>query len=166
MLVAYAPELLTVGGHVARVLSTVPAHVSVLLMIERVLATVGDTRTTQGILAAFTLPDHASQPVAVGDGLRLVLDRLRDPGNVGTLLRSAAAAGADMVLLSPGCADPYSPKVVRASAGAVFTVPFKVFSWMDLTRMLSLTVRVYATCAEAEVPYYEADLTNPCAILI
>ncbi len=71
-----------------------------------------------------------------------------------------------MVLLSPGCADPFSPKVVRASAGAVFTVPFKVFPWADLTQILSLTDRVYATCAEAEVPYYEADLANPCAILI
>lgn len=166
VLVAYVPELLTVGGHVARVLDALPAQVFALPVSERVLASVGDTRTTQGLLAGFNVPDHRSQPVAAAPGLSLVLDRVRDPGNVGTLLRSAAAAGAGMVLLSPECADPFSPKVVRASAGAIFSVPFRVLTWEYLMQILSLEYRVYATHAEADVPYYEADLTEPCAILI
>lgn len=163
---AYAPELLTQGDHAARVLQALPEHVSAVPVSERVLASVGDTRTTQGILSTFPLLQQAPDQIVTASGLSLVLDRVRDPGNVGTLLRSAAAAGADVVLLSPECADPFSPKVVRASAGAIFMVPFAVLSWEDFARRLAGLPCVYATQAGADTPYYEADLARPCAILI
>ncbi len=165
-LTAYAPELLTQRDHAARVLQALPADVSAVPVSERVLASVGDTRTTQGILAAFPLIQQAPDQMMMASGLSLVLDRVRDPGNVGTLLRSAAAAGADVVLLSPECADPFSPKVVRASVGAIFMVPLMVLSWEDFARRLAGLPCVYATQAEADTPYYEADLARPCAILI
>lgn len=62
----------------------------------------------------------------------VVLDRIRDPGNLGTILRSAEAAGTDVVVLTPGSVDPYSPKVVRASAGALFHVPVVEAAFADL----------------------------------
>ena len=66
-------------------------------------------------MRSHVLPDHAS--------FVLVADQLADPGNAGTIIRSAEAAGADAVVLTPGSVDPYNPKVVRASAGSLFRVP-------------------------------------------
>ncbi len=89
-------------------------------LAPNVLERVASTESPQPILAvvamrANSLPDHAS--------FVLVADRLADPGNAGTIIRSAEAAGADAVVLTPGSVDPYNPKVVRASAGSLFRIP-------------------------------------------
>ncbi len=67
--------------------------------------------------------DRALRPTDRSHGLVVVADRLGDPGNLGTILRSSEAAGVDAVALTPGSVDPFNPKVVRASAGAIFHVP-------------------------------------------
>lgn len=98
-----------------------PENVKKYLLPEHVMAAVCDTRTPQGIAAVMR-----QQPVPV-TGRRLVaLDGVQDPGNVGTIIRTADAAGLDGVLLSPDCADPYSPKVLRATMGSVFHIPVAV----------------------------------------
>jgi TrmH family RNA methyltransferase len=79
-------------------------------------------QTPQGILAVFPFPNLAPDPNDPAP-LALVLDRLRDPGNLGTLLRSAAGAGVNAVYLSPETVDPWNPKVVRAGMGAHFRIP-------------------------------------------
>jgi RNA methyltransferase, TrmH family len=89
-------------------------------LAPNVLERVASTETPQPIVAvvamrAATLPVDAS--------FVLVADRLADPGNAGTIIRSAEAAGADAVVLTPGSVDPYNPKVVRASAGSLFRIP-------------------------------------------
>ena len=85
-----------------------------------VMDTLTDTVRAQGIVLLARRPQAAepSRP-----GLVLGLDRIQDPGNLGTLLRTAEAAGADAVALLPGCADVFSPKVLRASMGAAFRLP-------------------------------------------
>jgi TrmH family RNA methyltransferase len=87
----------------------------------------------------------------------LGLWRLGDPGNVGTLVRTADAFGAG-VALSHGCADPFGPKALRASAGAIFRVPLG--SWA------ALPVRQVALVAHGEEPLLDADLTPPVAFLL
>ena len=85
------------------------------------MAAVCDTKTPQGAAAVVRMRE---QPLT---GRRLaVLDGVQDPGNVGTILRTADAAGLDGALLSADCADPYSPKVLRATMGSVFHLPFRV----------------------------------------
>lgn len=84
--------------------------------IERVSETVN----AQGVVAAFRIPATGVDVTRVARPL--VLDNLRDPGNVGLLLRHAAAFGCDAVILTKGCVDPWNPKVVRASMGGAFTV--------------------------------------------
>lgn len=99
----------------------VPEGVPVCLVPEHVMAAVCDTRTPQGAAAVVRMRD---EPVT---GRRLVvLDGVQDPGNVGTILRTADAAGLDGALLSADCADPWSPKVLRATMGSVFHLPFRV----------------------------------------
>lgn len=89
---------------------------------EPVLATMADTVTPQGVVAVAEMRPASVFDVAAGD-LVLVLASVRDPGNAGTLVRSAEAAGAAGVVFSQGCVDPYGPKTVRAAAGALFRVP-------------------------------------------
>lgn len=82
------------------------------------------TRQGQGVIALFSRPATRLQDLKLRhEGMIVVLDAVQDPGNVGTIIRLAAAFDADAVLLTDGCADPYGPKAIRASAGAVLTVP-------------------------------------------
>ncbi len=88
---------------------------------ERVLEQLAPTRHSQGVLAVASEPEPP--PWSGREGCAVFLDRIQDPGNVGAIIRAAAGLGAEAVLLSPGCADPYSPLAVRGSAAAVFRVP-------------------------------------------
>ncbi len=87
-----------------------------------------DTVTSQGLLAAFALPDsdwlRRARPHQRAEGAILICDNVRDPGNLGTLLRSAVAFGCAAAVLTKGCADPFSPKVVRSAMGANFALQF------------------------------------------
>jgi TrmH family RNA methyltransferase len=97
----------------------------------------------------------------------LVLDAVQDPGNVGTLLRSAEAAGVGQVLCGPGTGDVYSPKVVRAAMGAHFTLALQAdVSWDALAEMLRATPHIYAAVGAATTPYYAADWRGPAALII
>ncbi len=89
-----------------------------------VLERVASTETPQNPVAIVRMRSVGPVGALLAEAsFAVVLDRISDPGNLGTVLRSAEAAGADLVVLTPGSVDPYSPKVVRASAGAVFHVP-------------------------------------------
>jgi TrmH family RNA methyltransferase len=96
---------------------------------HEILEYLGEAQTSPGVLALAQLPAQwkaRASPIETptfGDGLTLVLDGIGDPGNVGTLLRSADAAGASSALLMPDSADPFGSKAVRASAGSVFHLP-------------------------------------------
>ncbi|HKJ93446.1 MAG TPA: RNA methyltransferase [Longimicrobiales bacterium] len=87
------------------------------------LADLADTETPQGVLVAAPIPQVDLEGMHAERGVVLVLDGVQDPGNVGTLLRTAAAFGVALVAALPGTADPWNPKVVRAAAGACFHVP-------------------------------------------
>ena len=103
------PELLTLPGE----------H---YLVEDHVADKLADVGTHQGVFGVFRTPVHTLDEVRTG-GRYLALERVQDPGNVGTLLRSAAAFGFDAVLLSDGCASPFAPKTLRASMGAAVRVP-------------------------------------------
>jgi TrmH family RNA methyltransferase len=87
------------------------------------IKSLGDVETPQGVLALVDRPRFADDWLTGKNAFILILDRLQDPGNVGALFRTAEAAGVSGVLLTRGCADPFSPKALRASAGSAFRVP-------------------------------------------
>jgi TrmH family RNA methyltransferase len=116
----------------------VPDHVRVVRVPEEVMASVSPMETPQGALFLCRLPEK--RPFVAEPGM-LLLDGIQDPGNLGTILRTADALDIKVVLME-GCADPYSHKVVRASMGAVFRTPVLQADWE--------TVR-YA-CAEKGIP--------------
>ena len=86
-----------------------------------VLTAIAPTKTPQGVLAVVEEPRSGTW--SAGDGVGLYLEGVQDPGNLGAIVRSAAALGAASVLLSPGCADPFGPAAVRGSAGTIFRLP-------------------------------------------
>ncbi len=99
----------------------IPARMVVYTMPAHVLAAVCDTKTPQGVAAIVRMADS---PLA---GSRIVaLDGVQDPGNVGTIIRTADAAGFDGILLSAQCADVFSPKVLRATMGSIFRMGIRV----------------------------------------
>lgn len=103
------------------------AGIPVTYVSDRVLAAMADARTPQGVLAVVRTTSADLAAVLARDGDLLVLDGVQDPGNVGTLVRTAEAAGLAGVMLTAGCADPTGPKCVRAAAGSLFRLPYVIW---------------------------------------
>lgn len=118
-------DLHTVVSTEGMELPDLPDGVRRVTVPPEVMEAVSPARTPQGVLCVCGLPD-ASLPDRLPGGRYVVLDGVQDPGNVGTILRTADAFGADGMLLVGNCADPFGPKTVRASMGAMFRCP--VFS--------------------------------------
>jgi TrmH family RNA methyltransferase len=130
-----------------------------------VFAALSETVTPQGMVALLPLPLHRPLPAQVT--LALVLDAVRDPGNAGTLLRSAAAAGVEAVIFGPNTVDPFNDKVLRAGMGAHFRVPLRVCStWQEVRRVLGDGLALYLAEAEAALAYDEVDWLVPSALVV
>ena len=128
---------------------------------ETVMAHITETQTPQGIVAVYPAP----QPTLPAAPARLLLlDAVRDPGNLGTIIRTAAGAGCDAVLLAPGCADPYNPKVLRSAMGAHFRIPVAELSWEHI-HTLNLPP-CYLAAADADIPYDQTDWRNRWGLII
>lgn len=125
-----------------------------------------DTRTPQGVLFLAKMPG-LSPPERLEGGRWLVLDGLQDPGNVGTIWRTADALGADGLILVNHCADPFSPKTVRATMGACFRLPVYEAEVQALPGLLERSgLPLYAAAlGEDSVTVGEARL-NRCAVVI
>jgi len=121
-----------------------------------------DTETPQGILAVYPL---ISLPIPERADFLLIADEIRDPGNLGTLMRTALAAGTDGVLLPPGTVDPFSPKVVRAAMGAHFHLPIKTASWPEIEK-ITRNLAVYLADMDQGPNLWQPDLTEPLGIII
>lgn len=149
-------------------LEDVPIGMDPLVVTEQVMRAISDTETPQGIAAVVRIEDVPLSDIKGEDGLILVLAEVRDPGNAGTLLRSAHAAGASSVVFTSGSVDPFSPKTVRASAGSVFGP--RIVRDADpnelLDHLASVGVQVVTTDAEAATTVFDVDLTKPSAIVI
>jgi TrmH family RNA methyltransferase len=96
------------------------------------LKSITDTKTSQGVIGLFERPRWTVDQIFSSDRLAVALDGVQDPGNVGTIVRLAAAFDAAGVILLSGCADPYGPKAIRASAGAILNVPIVSMSVEEL----------------------------------
>ncbi len=137
-----------------------PAEEGAWSVSETVLAACADTQTPQGVLAVVPLVHLSPRP-----GLILILDQIRDPGNLGTLLRSAEAAGVGQVLLTPGTVDPYNPKVVRGAMGAHFRLPVDGLDWPAIAGQVAGRA-VWLADAAGEVAYDAVDWTQPSALIV
>jgi len=138
-----------------------------LYVSDQVLDSLSDTRTHQGILAILERREHRWEDLQKRGGLILLLCELQDPGNLGTIFRVTEAGKGGGLVLSRGTIDPFNPKVVRASMGSLFRLPFLVDQDpVDSLRVFrSLGCRVWATAAGEGTPLWEVDLNLPAAVL-
>ncbi len=136
---------------------------SVLEVSDAVMQAMSNTETPSGILAVVPFVEL---PMPDSPGFVLVLDNVRDPGNVGTILRSAWAAGVDAVLLAAGTADPYNDKVIRSAMGAHFHIPLRVESWQAIADTIRRIPHVYLADARGETVYARADWSRPVALIV
>lgn len=129
-----------------------------------VMETISGTENAQGILAIVQIN---RLPLPADMSFALVLESVRDPGNLGTILRTAYAAGVQAVFLTPGSVDPYSPKVVRSSMGAVFHLPLVELTWPEIGEHLEKAgLLVVVAAAREGVVYSQANLRDPIAIVL
>jgi len=136
--------------------------VPIQLVSEPIMAAMSDTQSPPGLLAVVPMPT-----ISIPDrpSLLLILDEITNPGNLGTILRSAAAAGVEVVLLGPGCVDPYNPKVVRGSMGAHLRLPIRQEGWSEMTRWVE-GISLWLASAAGEVDYTAVDWRQPAALII
>ena len=130
-----------------------PDNIPVCAMPGHVLAAVCDTKTPQGIAAVLRMKSEAPT------GRRLIaLDGVQDPGNVGTIIRTADCAGIEGVLLSEQCADVFSPKVLRATMGSIFRMKLMVTSDLpgELSKLVGEGCHVLSSQLDGE-PFYQYD---------
>ncbi len=127
-----------------------------------VMAELSATQTPQGIVAVLPIPQL---PEKKSPGLTLILDRLRDPGNLGTILRAAWATDARRVLLPPGTVDFTGPKVVRAGMGAHFHVPIRRMEWDEIRASVAGTP-VWLAEVGAGTPYDAVDWSGDVTLIV
>jgi RNA methyltransferase, TrmH family len=147
---------------------SVPVGVPVRRVAAKLFDTLTDVPHPQGILAI--VPMLAEPDVPVPDAsfqpLVLIVDGVRDPGNIGTLLRSAAGAGVDHVVIAPETVDPYHPRAVRAAMGAYMRVPFSHRSWPYLAPILRRYRVIGLADADGDAVYDRVRWTSSSAIVI
>ena len=127
------------------------------------------TESPQGIAATLRIPEVPLQHSEQFPGVHLVIEDLQDPGNLGTLIRSAEAFGLKNIFVTPSTANPWNPKTLRASAGSVFRMPIFRFTLQETKAWLSMiNAQIFAAVPHMEkaVPSHNATLLPPCALMI
>ncbi len=131
----------------------------------RLMESISDTDAPQGVLAVMRMNPL---PLPKQADFVIVADGIHDPGNLGTLFRTAAAANADALLLMPGCADEFSPKVVRSGMGTHFRLPSARMDWDAAEKYLRSMpgMRIFAADIVNAVSCWQTDLRQPSALVI
>lgn len=141
---------------------------------KKLFRNLSDTGTSQGVIAVVEQKKHSFDDFSAeikgadNNGNAVIMDRLQDPGNIGTIIRTAEAAGYRGVIMISGSGDVYSPKVVRAAAGSLFRIPIIKAADADEAASMAkaMGLRLTVTCLEDAQDCFEADLTNSIALVI
>jgi len=152
------PWLLVVSE--SRADSELPEGGDLLIVPDDLFARLSDTTSPQGVLGVFPFPTPS---LSTATPLFLIADGIQDPGNLGTMIPSAAALGATGVICAPGTVDPFAPKVIRSAAAAHWHVPVRLVD--SIAEALS-GVELLVTDGTAERPIDAVDLSGPVAIAI
>lgn len=145
---------------------SLPQGVRHVVVPQEVMTSISPADTPQGALFLAKRPD-AVLPENLTGKRYLVLDGVQDPGNVGTIWRTADAFGADGLILLEGCADPFSPKTVRATMGAAFRLPVYVTSIEPLQKKLTRAgLPLWATALREDAEDVRAADLSRCALVI
>ena len=152
-----------------RLLPQIGAHVETLLLPDKLFATAVPSESPQGVAALVRWKDFSLDDVLAKaqSGPLLAIAGVQDPGNLGTILRSAEAFDAAAIVLGEGTVSPFNPKVVRASAGSIFRLPLARIKLNDaVARFREQGLRLIGTSSHKGVPIDQAKLAGPIVIFI
>lgn len=130
---------------------------------------VSDTKTPQGVLCVVRQMEYSLEEVTAGEcPMIMVLDHLQDPGNLGTILRTAEGAGVTGILMDQECVDVYNPKTIRSTMGSVYRMPFCYVEDLKegICCLKKSGIHTYAAHLEGSQNYEKEDYRKPCAFLI
>jgi len=131
---------------------------------DEIFGLLTETVTPQGVAAVVAMP---ACPLPTPLRFTIILDQVRDPGNAGTLVRTAEAAGVDAVIFGPETVDPFNDKVVRAGMGAHFRLPIRTCAtWQAIHSLLAPDQGIYVAQAAATLDYTAVDWSAPCALVV
>lgn len=145
------------------------------LLSDEAMAKASDTMSPQGILAVARQPRYSEEDLLGAYGreekkmpLLLILEDIQDPGNLGTMFRTAEAAGATGILMSRGTVDVFNPKTVRSTMSSIFRMPFVVEEDFHgaLRRLQEEGIRLFAACLDGSRSYERVDCRGACGFLI
>jgi TrmH family RNA methyltransferase len=151
-----------------RLLPQLGSHTETLLLPDDIFRSAVTTEAPQGIAALVRLKQHSLDDlVRVIEPLIIIAAGLQDPGNLGTIIRSAEAFSATGLIAAEGTVNPFNPKVARGSAGSIFRLPVaRTAGAAAIAALRARGIRILATSSHKSVPVQEADLTGPLAIII
>ncbi len=151
----------------SRLLPQISSHAEILLLPDEVFHSAVNTETPQGVAALVKPATFDFQDMLGSNPLILGAAGIQDPGNLGTMIRSAEAMGASGVLATEGTVHCFNPKVIRASAGSLFRLPLVRLPGQDAVEKLRARgVAILAASSHKGTPIYQAEMTRPCAIFI
>jgi TrmH family RNA methyltransferase len=135
---------------------------------ESLFGSISDTRTPQGILAVLRLQRQALKEAVPGKGMLVVMDNVRDPGNMGTIIRTADAAGCAGVIVTEGCVDVFNPKVLRSTMGSIFHIPVYHCGSVEeaLKKVKESGFLICSSHLEGATDIFDVDLTGNVALVI
>ena len=144
------------------------AGIDITVVSSDVIKRITDTVTPQGIVAVIRRHNNCTYQ---GRDTYLLLEDIQDPGNMGTLLRSAEAAGIDMVIMSKGCVDIYNPKTIRSTMGTIYRLPYlrcldDSMWYKIIDELKDAGVRLYGGCLNDSTYYGDVDYSSRCGIVI
>ncbi len=144
-----------------------PSDTDIFIISDKIFPALSDTETPSGIIAVINFKNNNSFEFDLNIPY-IYCDNLRDPGNLGTIIRTADAAGFGGVLLSPDCVDIYNPKTVRSSMGSFFHIPIiENMQYADLFDLAKKGFNIFAGLLDDEtVEYTKADMTMPLILVI
>lgn len=143
--------------------------IEVIWISDKLMDAVSESKTPQPVMAAVRMKEHGENELLVHDsGLIIIAHQLQDPGNLGTIIRTAEAVGAAGVALTPNTVDPYSPKALRASMGSILRLPVvrigEIGTFMKLCKQRGFQITA-TVLGDAKAPY-DIDLTKPTVVVL
>ncbi|HEY9577628.1 MAG TPA: RNA methyltransferase [Pseudobacillus sp.] len=139
-------------------------NVEMTMVTPEIAKVLSDTEAGQGV---FAVCRKQELPKTLEGHTYLLIDAVQDPGNIGTMMRTADAAGLDGIILGTGCADPYNPKVLRSAQGSHFHLPIIQMPLLEAIQQLKEQgIRVFGTSLQRASDYREAEIENSFALLV
>lgn len=135
---------------------------------EKLFKEISDTDTPQGLLAVVEFKEYKLEDCFKEKNFFIILDRVQDPGNLGTIIRTADAFGANGVIVTSGCVDVYNPKTIRSTMGSIFQIPIIHIDDIleSISRLKDENISVISSSLATEKYLYDIDFKSDCALVI